>query len=52
MIACPTSYEVYRTTDLSNKPYALENSGQSIGVLAVKNSLETGKNDRITFVQN
>ena len=52
LIACPNSFSVFRTIDLATHAYALENSGQSIGITAVRKSLETGRNGRRTFVQN
>lgn len=43
LLACPKSFEVYKTQDLTLSPYSLVNSGESVGIRYVRSSLETGK---------
>ena len=52
VISCPTEYEIYNTDQLAQNPYNLVNSGESDPIHSVKNSLETKKQGRLTFVQN
>lgn len=51
LIACPQSFEVYRTQSLALQPYSLENSGQSGEILSVRTSLETEKQTHLTYLQ-
>lgn len=51
LIACPESFEVYKTNSLALQPFALENSGESGEILDVRPSLETGRQNRLTYIQ-
>lgn len=51
LIACPESFEVYRTQSLALEPYSLENSGSSGEILSVRPSLETDKQTHLTYLQ-
>jgi hypothetical protein len=52
VVSCPAAFEVYRTTDLATKPFALTNSGESGPILGVRHSLETGMQNHLTYVQS
>jgi len=49
MITCPSSFEVYKTSNLALDPYALQNDGEALGIRCAKKSLETYQTGRLTY---
>ena len=50
LIQCPDSYELYHTPKLASLDNTLTNYGDMRRIEGVRNSYESGKSDRLTFV--